>query len=108
MQEMEPLEQDECPAYGYYNPSSRFEQLQESIEELISSQHRSSMCNNDDLPQEQPLMQLNRMLNLENGGIEQTPEAMEPPREVSVEEFKIDSDVELFDQSEQPLSLLEL
>lgn len=105
---MEPMEQDDCPVYSYFNPSSRFEQLQESIEELISSQHRSSMCNNDDLAPDQPLMQMSHQLNLENGNMEQQPEAMEHHREISVEEFKIDNDVELFDPSEQPVSLLEL
>jgi hypothetical protein len=92
--------------YDYYNCNSRFEQLQGSIEELLSSQHISNPCDHTSLPQEQPLMQLNASLNFDN---QVDMDDLSNPRKMSMEEFKIDEDeVELFDPQDIPASLLEL
>lgn len=100
---------DETPyECQYYNCNSEFEVLQDSIEELISSQHRSNSY--EELEAEPPLNELSQKLNMDNEDIIADIDGLGTQKRMSIEELKVveEDDEELFNKQDQCVSLLEL
>lgn len=92
--------------YEYYPINSQLELLHESIEELISSQHRSNSFHQLSVHEEYPpINELSAHLNWKN-----EMNSIQEPKRMDIEEFKIDQheDSEFFNKGDHSISLLEL
>lgn len=91
--------------YEYYPPKSQIELLHESIEELISNQHRSNSFHQMSIPEElPPINELSGHLNWKN-----ETHTINESKHVDIEEFKMNQheDSEIFNKDDHSISLFE-